>query len=215
LSSITILQSSFAPNIHDLKAMASSDCTWLLGGDRWSRKGRSHRAAIQNAEHLQWAGIPIRTEDKKKMISQVRIDGRTDWTIPFLNAIKHSYSNAPFYDFYWREFEALILKASQVKYLWDFNQMVLPELLEFISYHHLLERMEYISGEVDWSLLHKFDYCVQEHASHTYMTPIRTASSSYDATLSYGEHHKSFFDQLSIIDLLFEVGPESFKVLDS
>ena len=212
MSSVTILQSCFAPNIYDFKAMISSDRVWLCEGYQWSRKGRSHRAAIRNLDQLQWVGIPIRTEDKKYSIRQLRIDKASDWTIPFLNAIKHSYSQALYYDYYWKEFESLILGASQLDYLWEFNKTVLFELLDFISYGHLVERIQYIPGDINWDELDHFDQCIQEQASHTYMSPIKGAVSSFDPNLRYAQHKSGFLDQVSLIDVLFEIGPESFKV---
>ena len=62
-----LIQSSFAPNVYDLSAFFRVDQVLILGGQRWSRKGRSHRAAIRTREQRQGIGLPIRTDDKKKI----------------------------------------------------------------------------------------------------------------------------------------------------
>lgn len=65
MSAKLLIQCSFAPNVYDLAAFFRTDQVLILGGQPWSRKGRSHRAAIRNKDQRQWIGLPIRTEDKK------------------------------------------------------------------------------------------------------------------------------------------------------
>lgn len=60
---ISLQQPQFAPNLYDLSAMHRADRVILLDEDQWSRKGRTHRARITEAE---WINIPIKTEDKKR-----------------------------------------------------------------------------------------------------------------------------------------------------
>ena len=111
MSAKLLIQCSFAPNVYDLAAFFRTDQVLILGGQPWSRKGRSHRAAIRNKDQRQWIGLPIRTEDKKKLLSPVRIDSKQDWTGPLLNAVQHSYAKARSHDYSWKVFEALIMEA--------------------------------------------------------------------------------------------------------
>ena len=69
MSTKLLIQSSFAPNVYDLAAFFRVDQVLMLGGQPWSRKGRTHRAAIRNKDERQWIGLPIRTEDKKNIVS--------------------------------------------------------------------------------------------------------------------------------------------------
>mgnify|MGYP001185629956 CR=1 FL=1 len=231
-----LIQSSFAPNVYDLAAFFRVEQVLMLGCQPWSRKSRTHRAAIRNRDQRQWIGLPIRTEDKKKLISQVRIDSKQDWTGPFLNAVQHSYAKARYHDYYWKEFEALIMEASKHERLWDFNEYVFRGLLEFTSLNYLLEKIKLLpepytlykdvevlvqnnrldnleTSEAE-KIRKKSGYTyIQECLSNTYMSPILTAKTSYIPGLRYPQHHGDFMEHCSLIDLLFEQGPESYSYL--
>ena len=231
-----LIQSSFAPNVYDLSAFFRVDQVLILGGQRWSRKGRSHRAAIRNREQRQWIGLPIRTDDKKKLISKVRIDTKQNWRNPFLHGVQHSYSKARYFNYYWKEFEALIKEASKHERLWEFNEYVFHGLLEFTSLNYLLEKVRMISepyninenaevlirnkqsinlktSETDIALEHSGYTYIQECNSNTYMSPIPNALTSYLPGFNYPQHHGEFIEHCSLIDLLFEQGPESYRFL--
>lgn len=236
MSAKLFIQCSFAPNVYDLAAIFRADQVLILGGQPWSRKGRSHRAAIRNKDQRQWIGLPIRTEDKKTLISQARIDSKQDWTGPFLNAVQHSYSKARYHDYYWKEFEALIMEASKHERLWDFNTHILRGLLEFTSLQYVSEKLRFIPDPFDFrkdtevlfgndipkvfatedpkqSSVHSTYTCIQECHSHTYMSPIPEAETSYVPGFHYPQHHGAFMEHCSFIDLLFEQGPESYRYL--
>ena len=236
MSAKLFIQCSFAPNVYDLAAIFRADQVLILGGQPWSRKGRSHRAAIRNKDQRQWIGLPIRTEDKKTLISQARIDSKQDWTGPFLNAVQHGYSKARYHDYYWKEFEALIMEASKHERLWDFNTHILRGLLEFTSLQYVSEKLRFIPDPYDFrkdpevlfgndipkvfatedpkqSSVHSTYTCIQECHSHTYMSPIPEAETSYVPGFHYPQHHGAFMEHCSFIDLLFEQGPESYRYL--
>ena len=236
MSTKLLIQSSFAPNVYDLAAFFRVDQVLMLGGQTWSRKGRTHRAAIRNKDQRQWIGLPIRTEDKKNIVSQVRIDPKQDWIGTFLNAVQHSYTKARYFNYYWKEFDALIKEAATNERLWDFNEHVFYGLLEFISLDYLLEKVMllpepynlYKNAEIllkhkqfenlETSVAEKTSInsgatYIQECLSKTYMSPIPEAKTSYDSGLRYPQHHGEFIEHCSLIDLLFEQGPESYRYL--
>ena len=236
MSAKLFIQCSFAPNVYDLAAIFRADQVLILGGQPWSRKGRSHRAAIRNKDQRQWIGLPIRTEDKKTLISQARIDSKQDWTGPFLNAVQHSYSKARYHDYYWKEFEALIMEASKHERLWDFNTHILRGLLEFTSLQYVSEKLRFIPDPYDFrkdpevllgndipkvfatedpkqSRVHSTYTCIQECHAHTYISPIPEAETSYVPGFHYPQHHGAVMEHCSFIDLLFEQGPESYRYL--
>ena len=236
MSTKLLIQSSFAPNVYDLAAFFRVDQVLMLGGQAWSRKGRTHRAAIRNKDQRQWIGLPIRTEDKKNIISQVRIDSKQDWIGAFLNAVQHSYTKARYFNYYWKEFDALIKEAATNERLWDFNEYVFRGLLEFMSLNYLLEKVLLLPEpynlykDAEMSLqLQQFEKLetsgakktsensavsyIQECLSKTYMRPIPRAQTSYDPGLRYPQHQGEFIEHCSLIDLLFEQGPESYRYL--
>lgn len=64
---LTILTPQFAPNLYDLASMLKADQVIFTDVEKWSRKGRTHRAEIRNEEDSQWINLPVVSEDRKKL----------------------------------------------------------------------------------------------------------------------------------------------------
>lgn len=216
---LALLQPQFAPNLYDLSAMLNADLVVWNDLEQWSRKGRTHRAAIKGEQGLQWVNIPIRTEDKKKSLSEVRIEHSEDWIDPFWNALHHNYSEATWYDFFAEELEFEIRKATEFDKLIDFNIYFFDRLQHFLEF-----RIEYKLA----STIPKFnpnpdifikkmgaDILFQEHDSKNYQWLSDHTKPVFEDKLhpGYKQLGESFLPGCSVLDLLFNKGKESFSVL--
>ena len=207
--SVALIQPQFAPNLYDLASMLKSDRVILLDTDIWSRKGRTHRAKIRNEEGTQWLNIPIRTEDKKKPISDVRIDHSEPWFEAFWNAILHNYSTATWFDFYQDELYAEFEKASGFEKLIDFDLLIFNRLLT------------YLEVSIDYQLLSKELISIdnktvnyQEYQSKNYIKQLDNSSTPLSLHPKYKQAHAGFKTECSCLDLLLNYGRESYKVLE-
>ena len=207
--SIALIQPQFAPNLYDLSAMLQADRVILLDNDIWSRKGRTHRAMIRNEEGSQWINIPIRTEDKKKPIREVRIDHSEAWFEPFWNGILHNYSEAMYFEYLHDELYAHLGRASQSEKLLEFNMQVLPFLLRLME----TELSFTLASETEFEL-NKENTVYQEHGSKNYIRQLDSVKPAVSKQPVYRQAHPGFVDECSCLDLLLNYGPESFKVLD-
>src|SRR6056297_256040 len=117
---LALLTPQFAPNLYDLAAMLRADRLILQDVERWSRKSRIHRAQIRTPKGIQWINIPIRTEDRKKAIKDVRMDHSEDWVTPLLRTLEYNYRNSIYYDFYEPEIKADFKSAYDYTYLMEF-----------------------------------------------------------------------------------------------
>ena len=128
------------------------------------------------------------------------------------------------------------MEASKQESLWDFNKRVLRGLLEFTSLHYVSEKLRFLrelynfredpeallgndipkmlkTGDPTLSSVQSKCAYIQECHSHTYMSPIPDAETSYVPGFHYPQHHGAFIEHCSFIDLLFEQGPESYRYL--
>lgn len=199
--SVALIQPQFAPNLYDLIAMMKADQVILLDEDIWSRKGRTQRARITDSE---WINIPIKTDDKKKPIHEVRIDHSTDWFTPFWNGIYHNFHSATFFDYFEDELIALFDSTRNSEFLIDFNLTVFKRILQFLEIDIAFE----LTSETN-ILIDPLAIVFQEYQSKNY---IHRAENNQSIKIDNPEIET--IAELSILHLLFHHGPESFKVLD-
>jgi len=198
---LSLTQPQFAPNLYDLIAMLQADRVILLDADRWSRKGRTHRASITDSE---WINIPIKTEDKKKTIREVYIDHSENWFTPFWNSIHHNFHSATWFDHFEDELFALFEDARSTEKLIDFNLTVFEGLLGFLEVKLSYELASSTKVDVD-----KATTIIQEYQSKNYIHRIENAE-----TVTINQPEIAHHAERSILHLLFYHGAESFKVLD-
>lgn len=207
--SLALIQPQFAPNLYDLAAMIKADEVILLDTDIWSRKGRSHRAQIRSESGTQWINIPIVTEDKNKPINEVRIDQSENWFEIFWNGILHNYSNAVYFDHFADELYDVLEAASGTEKLIDFNLNIFDPILTYlevsINYHlsSTHKEINLSSGKV-----------FQEYRSRNYIRQLDNNEIALEHHPEYTQAWSGFEPECSCLDLLLNLGPESFKVLD-
>jgi len=215
---LALLLPQFAPNLYDLATMLQADQIILQDVERWSRKSRVHRAKIRTPEGTQWINIPIKTEDRKKPINKVRIDHERDWITPLLRSLEYNYRNSIYYDFYEPEIKADFKSAVDYTYLQPFILYILKRLLRFMDIRiemKLASELECYTS--DPNVLAKrmhADKLFQEFDSRHYQRQAEEKSNPQFSHPSYHQHFEGFEPNCCILDVLFQFGPESFRLTD-
>lgn len=216
---LSLTQPQFAPNLYDLIAMLRADRVILLDEDRWSRKGRTHRALIRNKKGTQWINLPVVQQDRKRAINCVRIDHSEDWFHPFWNAILHNYHRSTWFDYFQDELKASIKEAETYDKLIDFNIYLFQKLLLFLELDIKFElastvtRFNPIPDITDSNLY--VDKLYLEHQSKNYMRQNSRAEVALKEHPIYRQAHSGFMPSCSILDLLMNEGKESFRVIEN
>lgn len=217
---LALLQPTFAPNLYDLSAMLQADRIVLQDSEQWSRKGRVHRALIRTPYGTQYIHIPVRTEDRKKAIRDVRIDQEEDWITPVLRSFRYNYRNSFYFDFYEPEIRADFNEGRGYEFLLPFVLNLRRRLFRFLELN--INQKEILASELAGYTSNPDQLAnrmaatslFQEHASRHYQ---RQAELRIDPDFKhpeYRQHFNGFEPWCSLYDLLFQYGPESFKVLD-
>jgi hypothetical protein len=215
---LALLYPQFAPNLYDLAAMLQADCIILQDVEPWSRKSRIHRAKIRAPEGTQWINIPVKTADRNKPIHQVRIDHERDWIAPLLRSIEYNYRNSIYYDFYEPEIKADFESAREYIYLQPFALTIQERLFRFMDIR--VEAMQasklksYTSDPDQLARQMGANQLFQEHKSRHYQRQARVKSDPVFAHPAYRQHFEGFEPWCCVLDLLFQYGPESFRIID-
>lgn len=216
---LALLYPQMAPNLYDLALMLQADRVLLLDNEPWSRKSRIHRTRIRTPQGTQWINIPVRTEDRDQPVGRVRIDHSGDWTTPLLRSLAYNYRNSPYYDFYEPEIRADFEAAPDYTYLMPFVLHMQGRLLSFMEYpvtYELASGLEDYTSDPD-ELARRLgaDRLWQEHESRHYMRQAESATEPPGFRHpQYRQHFEGFEPWCGLFDLLFQFGPESFKITD-
>ena len=131
----------------------------------------------------------------KTIIKEIQISYKQNWQKQHWNAIQSSYSSSPFFEYYQDELQAFFEKEEQL--LVDFNQKLQKVILGLLQ-----------EGD-NTSFTKKF----QHEGS---FSDFRNHNWKYKNLVAYDQvfmEKYGFIPDLSIIDLLFNLGPESSDYL--
>ncbi len=215
---IALLTPQFAPNLYDLASMLKADRIIFTDVEKWSRKGRTHRAEIRNEEDSQWINLPILSEDRKKAVKDVRLDHDQQWLEPFWNAILHNYRNATYFDHFENELYHDIQQANEFEYLLEFNLYFFGRMCTYleieIDYELASEAQGYSTFPDETASNLKADMFYLEHQSKNYQRQTKQAGIPLEKHPIYKQAYPGFVEGCSVLDLLLNDGVESFRILE-
>lgn len=148
--------------------------------------------------------IPVvKNSGVKTMTKDVEIDYMIRWRDKHWRTIVSAYNSSPFFEYYGDDFKHIFDK--RWKYLIDFNQAL----------HHLV--LESLEIDTPCQLTDDF---IRDFEGEDLRSIILPRKEALDSKFQLQEYTQTFSDKfgfvpnLSIIDLLFNLGPESYRVLE-
>jgi len=224
---IAIHQPQYMPWLGYVHKMASVDCFVFLNDVQFKKNEWQHRNRIRNVEGWQWLSVPTTYKFPQK-INEVEIDFGQNWQRSHLHSLEACYGATPFYKQYVPLFaELLCVPCSTIDRLnMDSVRLIAgimgikTEIFKSSDYPFKGESTErlveickhfrastYLAGAgghdyMDLELFKKAGISVEFQDFHSPVYPQHWAKSSED-----------FVPGLSAIDLIFNCGPESFKIL--
>ena len=145
--------------------------------------------------HLQLTIPKQRKGSDKTILKEIQISYKQNWQKEHWNAIVSSYNSSPYFEYYKDEFQPLFEKKEE--YLTPFNSKLQAIILR------LLQEEEKIITTTEY--LHKGNF--SDLRNHKWSSE---KQEKYDQV--FMEKH-GFITNLSILDLLFNLGPESADYL--
>ena len=217
---MVLLTTAYFPPIEYLAAIAN-ECrfnpgmtevepavVYIVACEHYVKQSWRNRCRFYAADGAQTLNFPVRHEDFGKPISQMRIDWKTDWLTRHERAIISAYRTSPYFEYYQDELFAIL--DSRPELMLDFNTQILKFFL----------RKTGIPADIrftsEWEAVTIEGHKVTDlrEAIH----PKRPNSILKDLGLErpywqvfspkYG-----FIPGLSIMDLLFNEGPDSICYL--
>jgi WbqC-like protein family len=201
-----LLSTAYLPNIQYFSKIIICKSIFIEVHENFQKQSFRNRATILGANGPLDLVIPvIKPEGNHTRIDSVLIDNSVPWQRVHWKAIVSAYRNSPFFDIFEQEVRPLYLLTE--KFLLDWNFLVLDHILSIAGVQKKYSTTEmYVTKTESDSL----DYRNKIHPkkrmqmSDPHFEPVRY--------LQVFSNKFDFTSNLSIIDLLFNEGPQAISI---
>ena len=190
----------FAPILYYSK-LAQDEPVMIERHEHYNKQSYRNRCTIYSANGLLDLAVPVaRAKEPKIKITEVEIAYDMLWQKQHFKAIESAYRRSPFYEYYIDDLMPFF--NDRHRYLYDFNLQIMRRVCSLINISpHIQESDEFVKsreGIIDLrNSIHPKINCTTNTPSYTQVFTDRWG----------------FKPNLSILDLLFNVGPESKELL--
>ena len=174
--------------------------------DNYTKQTYRNRCVIADANGPLALTIPTeKTTEGKCLMRDIRISDHGNWRHQHWNALEAAYRHTPFFQYYEDDFRPFYEK--KIEFLYDFNMQLTQLVCSHIGLDTTLKPTEKYQQNTD----EKIDLRFLITPKTSWQEDKDFHSIEYYQVLK--EKH-GFIPNLSIVDLLFNMGPESILILN-
>lgn len=201
------LTSAYLPPVEYFTKLTKYDRIVVEQCDHYCKQTYRNRCTIASPNGPQALTVPtVKPEALKAEMKDIVISEHGNWRHLHWNAIEAAYNSTPFFEYYKDDFRPFYEKRYEL--LSDFNRELLEMVCRLIDIEPVIEysteyKVEMEEGETDFrEVIHpKKDFSVVDKEFK-----VKPYYQVFDSKLG-------FLPNMSIIDLLFNMGPESVLYL--
>lgn len=201
-----LLSSAYLPPVQYMAKFLQYSTILIEADENFLKQSYRNRAVILAANGPESLVIPVmKGRDAKQKMKDLQISYDTQWQHIHWQAIVSAYHSSPFFEILEDDFSPFFHK--KYKFLFDFNQQLLLTILDILE---IWPEMELTTGfeKIPATCLN-FREAIHPKQKKVYPDPNFTPV-PYSQVF---EDKFEFIPNLSIIDLLFNCGPESYEIL--
>lgn len=223
-----IHQPNFLPWLGFFEKLAKSDVFVLFDDVQFPRgKSYGYRTLIKTAQGPKWISVPIASKTDLNSYRETQI-ASSNWQKKTIKTIRFAYQKAPFFDDYFAQLQTALNKP--YKYIFDLNLALIELLVDSLKIQTKLICSSDICANKELNGEEKILFILKEIKATEYISGQGAGSRRYinennfeDENIKlvwqefkhpqYQQLHGAFIPNLSAIDLLFNHGPDSDKIL--
>ncbi len=219
---VAIHQPQYLPWLGYFDKILTADAFCFLDNVQFKKNEWQNRNRIKTSQGWQWLSVPVTYRFPQK-ISEVGINNRVDWRRKHMQALISSYGKAPFFQGCIGVFEAVYARDWQM--LYELNICLVEEILKLAGIENKMLLKSSDLNLCEDPTLRLIDIC-RAAGGDTYLSGrdgakymdlkqfeqngIRVIFQDFQHP-EYSQLFGDFQANLSIVDLLFNCGPESLK----
>jgi hypothetical protein len=222
---VVILQPGYLPWLGFFEQLWRADVFVLYDDVQYDRESWRNRNRVKTAGGVRWLTVPVLTRALgRPRTRDVRIDNRRPWRRKHLETLRHAYAPAPYFAAYAGRFAALYDQPWER--LVDLNAAAQRLLMDLLGLERAVipaSSLGIAGGRVDRLVA----ICralgatrfYEGAAGRAYLDPAAFAAAGIALEFQdyrhpvYPQLHGPFVSHLSVVDLLFNCGPDSLRIL--
>ena len=195
-----LLSTAYFPPAEYFSLIKSAGTVLIEQEENYIKQTYRNRCKILASDGILVLTIPVMKGTLiKAPIKDITVDYSKRWQQVHLRALTSSYSRSPYFQFYFEEIEKILM--SNHKFLMDLNDELLYKCLEIIN----------INKCASHTYSFKADGCTGQDFRYR-ISPKRNSGYHCEPYIQvFGQN--GFIPGLSILDLIFNMGPESSEYL--
>ena len=203
-----LLQTTYFGPIQWYQKLYRYDHCLIEQYDSYQKQTYRNRCIIATANGVQTLTVPVESNKRevisdKCLVKDIRISDHNQWRRVHWNALQSAYSESPFFDYYADDIRPFF--EQRYEFLVDFNEAIRQKMCELIDIHPSVEHTSSYTSTISHQTSDIVDYRDVIHAKH----PLPDATFVQKKYWQVFQHKHGFLSNLSILDLLFCMGPES------
>lgn len=201
-----ILSTAYLPPVKYFYYIAKADKVFVEAHENFSKQSYRNRCAIMTANGPINLIVPVVHKSGAKIpIAEAEISYHNAWQKTHWRAITSAYSLSPFFEFYRDDFEPFFMQQHQL--LFELNYTILLFILKLLKLKkHISFTSDFLKDYPDAIDLR---FAIHPKEKHSRSMP----SLHFPGYTQVFSEKMAFAPNLSILDLLFNLGPEAGNYL--
>ncbi|MFC1729736.1 WbqC family protein [candidate division KSB1 bacterium] len=198
-----ILATSYFPPIEYFVHISQSNHVFIESHESYSKQSFRNRCYISGSNQIMPLSIPISRGQKK--LKDIKISYHDNWNLVHWRSIESYYNASPFFLYYKDDIEPFF--SGKFNFLLELNNEILYKILELIP----------LKTEIN--LTKSFENNYAEYTDLRYNIHPKIDQPEKSFLINYPGYHQvfetrfGFLPNLSILDLLFNEGPNTLEYL--
>lgn len=205
----TLLSTAYLPPVQWFSRLAANSVVHVEMWESYHKQTYRNRCVIDAPNGPVALTIPVeKPENGSRHIKDMRISDHDDWRNKHWHALESSYFNTPFFEYYQDDFRPFYEKKHE--FLVDFNEELIYKCMELIGIQCEIKHTGMFLDPEETNSTETEDLRFLISPKNPYKKDTQFVSKPYYQV--FADRH-GFQPNLSIIDLLFNMGPESILIL--
>ena len=196
------LSSAYLPPVQYFCKLYAFESIVIETAENYLKQTYRNRCTIATANGTQSLSVPIeKPKTEKCLTKEIRISNHGEWRHLHWHALLSAYGMSPFFEYYQDDFAPFY--EQRFNFLFDFNEQLMVLICNLLDIHPLISYTSHYNSRVENDF--------RERIRPKHITPDDTFSP--EPYYQVFHEKQGFLPNLSMVDLLFNMGPESLLIL--
>lgn len=192
-----LVSTAYLPPVEYFSLISRNDEVLIEREENYLKQSYRNRCYILSSHGQQLLSVPVFLGSQHKtLVKDIRIDYSKRWQQVHLGALTAAYNSSPYFQFYFEGIESIISRKTD--FLLDLNMELTEKILEMLK---IKVKIAYTTN---------FKPVAQDNNDFRYsLSPKKESQFRVREYIQVFGKNNEFVHRLSIVDLIFNMGPEA------